>query len=85
MPAELGAPPRENQRRHTYKHLFNLLTCSPGEWASVPIDEVGGDTATKKHTCIHSRARQMGVRVQTTIQDGRVYARIVEGQPKVDD
>jgi hypothetical protein len=84
-PAELGARPRERQRRHICKNFFALLTRNPGEWTSLPSGAIGGDTATGKHTRIHSGARQMGVRVQTTIQGGRVYARIVESEPKAGD
>lgn len=84
MPAALGAPSHERQRRHTYKHFFDLLTRNSGEWGSLPLDEVGGKTPTEKHTRIHSGARQMRLQVQTTIQAGRIYARIIEAQPKAD-
>lgn len=77
MPAELGPPPRVSQRRHKYKEFFRLLITNPGQWASLPLDEVGGATPNAKQTNLWSCAKQFGMRIQTTVQEGKVFARVI--------
>jgi hypothetical protein len=83
MPVELGPPPRDKSRRHAYDSLFATLTATaPGEWASLPLDEVGGKLIGDKQSSIHVAGANRGCRVQTTVQGERIYARIVETNPR---
>jgi hypothetical protein len=79
MPAEIGPPPRDSHPRHKYRRFFDLLTANPDKWVSLALDEVGGSTNQKKQSNITGSAKQFGFRVQTTIQDARLYVRIIEG------
>jgi len=77
MPIETTPPPASRAVRRNYDALFEALTASPGEWASLPLDEVGGETMRDKQGALHVGARCRGRKVQTTVQQGRIYARIV--------
>lgn len=77
MPIELAPPPTGRTFRRNYDALFATLTAAPGEWASLPLDEVGGETMRDKQGALHVAARCRSRKVQTTIQQGRIYARIV--------
>lgn len=78
MPIEFTPPPAGRSIRRTYDALFEILTTLPsGEWASLPLDEVGGPTNRHKQSTLHVAAVCRGRKVQTTIQQGRIYARII--------
>jgi hypothetical protein len=80
MPAQIGPPPRVNTRRHKYEPFLKLLTQNPTEWVSLPLDEIGGDTKTRKQNTILCSGRNVGLRLTTTIQGERLYARVVEAR-----
>jgi hypothetical protein len=84
MPVELSPPQveRRRRRRESYPSFFAALIDRCGEWASLPLDEVAGKTDEAKQSIIWSLARIRGLRVQTTVQDGRIFARVIESKTK---
>jgi hypothetical protein len=48
-----------------------------GEWASIPLEEIAGAANVNKQNSIGQAAKTRGFRVQTTVQAGRLYARLV--------
>jgi hypothetical protein len=79
MPIEFGPPPQHRAPRRSYHDIFSTLAEHPGVWVSLPLDEVNGDTQNRKTSLILSAAATRGVKVQTSVQGGRVYVRVVEG------
>jgi hypothetical protein len=48
-----------------------------GVWVRLPIEEVTGASNARKQTTIHTAAAGRGIRVTTTIQEGRLFARLM--------
>jgi hypothetical protein len=73
----IGPPPRKSiARRGKYKSLMDSIRESNGTWVSIPAG---------KQNSIHAAARVRGMRVKTTIQDGRLYVRRIDTEAKIDD
>ncbi|MFP5230800.1 MAG: hypothetical protein ACLGXA_24550 [Acidobacteriota bacterium] len=79
MQIEIGPPPRNKSPRRAYSELFRALEQHPGQWVSVPVAEVTGNTKNRKTTSVLSAAAHRGVKVQTQIEGERLYVRVVEG------
>jgi hypothetical protein len=82
MSIEFEAPPVVpapvvRDRQHSYLNLFTALRSQHGEWCSIPLTEIAGKTNAQRQTRIHSVARQRGLKVQTTIQGEKLYARLI--------
>lgn len=75
MSVEYGPPPTPTTY-NSYEEFFTALLSKPGEWVSVPLGDISGSTPRNKQITIHTAAHKRGVRVRTTVQDGRFYARI---------
>ena len=85
MPLNLDQPKFERARRkREYAELFAALEATPGRWASLALDDIAGPTTAAKQSAIWSLGRQRGFRVQTTVQDGRLYARIIPPKEAAD-
>lgn len=76
MPVSVAPPPRIRFRSSSYDSLFHALIADPGGWASLPLDEVGGRENREKQANLLAQAKRRGVRIQTSCQGGRIYARI---------
>jgi hypothetical protein len=81
MPIETTAPPftRANngsRLKGKYADFFDRIRELKGGWVSLPLDEITGATPTLKQIRIHAAAASRGIRLNTTIQEGRLYARL---------
>jgi hypothetical protein len=78
MQIETCAPPavRSPRKRNRYDEFLTAIKQAGGNWASVPVEEVTGSTSGRKQTTIFQAARTRGLHVTTTIQAGRLYARL---------
>ena len=84
MPIEIAAPPAEPRTRSPYRRrrtreLLDAVVAHPGQWVAMPIAELGMTKAIHAQTALLNCARSRGIRIRTTIQDDRLYARVVEG------
>jgi hypothetical protein len=75
-----GAPPTPTRRRE-YKSKYSpildaLRNAAPGEWISVPIEEVAGNNPEQKQSALYYAANNRHMRVSTTVQGDRLYVRI---------
>lgn len=79
MPIETTAPPVEGRYRtnHRYDEFLNVVRERNGDWASLQVEDSRGKMPRIKQTMINQAARQRGFRVQTTIQQARLYARMI--------
>jgi hypothetical protein len=77
MPVSVAPPPRIRFRSSSYDSLFHALIADPGGWASLPLDEVAGRKNREKQANLLTQGKRRGVRIQTSCQDGRIYARII--------
>jgi DNA-directed RNA polymerase alpha subunit len=73
MQIEVHAPP-ETLRR-SYTDFLNRIREEAGGWVSVPLTEVAGQTTKAKQSVIISASKNHKLRVQTTVQRGRIYVR----------
>jgi hypothetical protein len=80
MPIEYAPPPVERplnlRYRLSYAEFLAGVRNANGRWLSLPLTEVTGPTKGSKQSKILLGARVRGFRVQTTIQAGRLYARL---------
>ena len=79
MEIKIGPPPRSKSPRRAYHDLFRALRDHPGQWVSLPVNEVSGNTKNQKTTRVLTAAGVRGVRVQTQIEEERMYVRVIEG------
>jgi hypothetical protein len=77
LPIEVVDPPKVHQIRHTYTPFLDRVREEAGKWVSIPLDEIGGSKASIKQTTVLTCAKSRGFRVQTTVQNGRIYARFL--------
>jgi hypothetical protein len=82
MPIETNAPPMD--RRPTrpvgggkYQSFMDAIRAAGSAWVSLPLEEVTGASNARKQTTIHTAAAGRGIRVATTIQEGRLFARLM--------
>jgi hypothetical protein len=73
MQIEVHAPP--GILRRSYADFLARIREENGEWVSVPLDEVAGQTNKAKQSVIISAAKNHKLKIQTTIQQGRIYVR----------
>jgi hypothetical protein len=73
MQIEVHAPPRTLRR--SYADFLTRIHEENGAWVSVPVGEVAGQSSKAKQSVIISAAKNHGLKVQTTIQEGRIYVR----------
>jgi hypothetical protein len=73
MQIEVHAPP--GALRRSYLEFLERVRVEGGNWVSVPLDDVSGDSIKTKQSVILSAAKNKGLRVQTTVQKGRIYVR----------
>lgn len=64
-----------NKKAGRYAQLFKELDACPGEWLSIPLEEVAGEGPKDKQRVIYSAAFWRKVKVQTTVQDGKLFIR----------
>jgi hypothetical protein len=80
MPVERKDPPVDRPARparNSYADFFAAMLATPTEWCSLPLEEIAGATPTRKQTTVLTGATKRGLKVQTTVQQGRLYAHIV--------
>jgi len=61
-----------------YDNLFSALLARPGEWCSLPLVEIAGESPARKQISILNNASLRGIKIKTTVQEGRLYARLRE-------
>jgi hypothetical protein len=84
MPIEATAPPVDRPIRtapRSYSQFLDRVREAQGEWLSLPIEEISGAKPATKQVAILRGAAVRGFKVQTTIQEGRLYARRVDVIP----
>jgi hypothetical protein len=80
FPATPPNPVRKRRVTDTnfnYRDLVNKLADEPNTWFRVQQLTVAGTTIGQKQASIAQAARRRGYTVQTSAQDGMLYARIV--------
>jgi hypothetical protein len=77
MPIEFDPPAIARHPNRSWTTFMTELLAAAGGWVSLPVSEVTGETKKAKQGLAHQAARIRGLRVQTTIQDGRLYSRLV--------
>jgi hypothetical protein len=75
MQIEVHAPP--GSLRRSYADFLKRIREENGGWVSVPLEEVAGQSTKAKQSVIISAAKNHGLKVQTTIQQGRIYVRFM--------
>ena len=79
MPIESTAPPVDRPLRRTsprsYREFLERVREAGGDWVSLPVEEITGATPAAKQVAILRGSSVRRLRVQTTIQQGRLYAR----------
>jgi hypothetical protein len=73
MQIEVHAPP--GGPRRSYLKFLDRVRVEGGNWVSVPLDEVSGETVKTKQSVVLNAAKNRGLRVQTTVQKERIYVR----------
>jgi hypothetical protein len=73
MQIEVHAPP--GILRRSYVDFLARIREEDGRWVSVPLDEVAGETTKAKQSVIISAAKNHKLKIQTTVQQGRIYVR----------
>jgi hypothetical protein len=73
MQIEVHAPP--GVLRRSYADFLARIREENREWVSVPLDEVAGQSTKAKQSVIISAAKNHGLKIQTTVQQGRIYVR----------
>jgi hypothetical protein len=84
MPVERKDPPVDRPARparNSYADFFAALLATPSEWCSLPLEEIAGTTPMRKQTTVLTGAAKRGLKVQTTVQQGHLYARVVGDRP----
>jgi hypothetical protein len=76
MQIEVHAPP--TILRRSYSDFLTRIRDENGGWVSVPLTDVAGDSVKTKQSVILSAAKNFGMRVQTTVQKGRIFVRFRE-------
>jgi hypothetical protein len=84
MPIELTAPPaaprvRSPYRRRRTRELLDAVIANPEQWVAMPIVDLGFTKPTHAQTALLNSARIRGVRIRTSVQQGKLYGTIVEG------
>lgn len=78
-----AVPPRPVRKRRvartnlSYNGLMSDMAAQQDTWFRVPGDDVAGATNWKKQNSLSQAARRRGYRIETSIQDDVLYARIV--------
>jgi hypothetical protein len=73
MKIEVHAPPAILRR--SYTEFLSRIREEAGGWVSVALTDVAGDSIKTKQSVILSAAKNFGMKVQTTVQQGRIYVR----------
>jgi hypothetical protein len=73
MQIEVHAPP--GILRRSYADFLTRIREENGAWVSVPLEEVAGHSTKAKQSVIISAAKNHGLKIQTTVQQGRIYVR----------
>jgi hypothetical protein len=73
MQIEVHEPP--TILRRSYSDFLTRIRDENGKWVSVPLTDVSGDSIKTKQSVILSSAKNFVMRVQTTVQQGRIYVR----------
>ena len=73
MQIEVHAPPAILRR--SYAEFLSRIREEAGGWVSVPLEEAAGLTVKTKQSVILSAAKNYGLKVRTTVQQGRVSPR----------
>jgi hypothetical protein len=87
MPIELSAPPVDRPVRAVPRSYTNFLTAvrdANGAWVSIPLADISGAKPATKQVVILRGAAVRGFKVQTTVQEGRLYARSIAIPPPVE-
>ena len=64
-------------RRNRYDSVMALIVEAAGQWVSIPFEELNGRYPGAKQFSIHQAAISRGRKVETTVQDGRVFVRLI--------
>lgn len=76
-PTDPGTRTRSVSNRN-YNELFRILPSNPGSWFQIDPSEVTGMDIGDKQTALGQAAKQRGLRVQTTVQQGSIYVRLTD-------
>jgi hypothetical protein len=76
MQFEFTTPPKHRAPRSSYNALFTALQARPGEWVRLDPDTLGRSPARQASAILNAAALR-GLRIQTSKQDGLLYARII--------
>lgn len=73
----VGPPPEKPAVRDSWHPEFETaIVEANGEWVSVPLTEIEGDTTEAKRSRISAVMNRRGHRLNTTIEDGRLFAKL---------
>jgi hypothetical protein len=81
MQIEFTTPPKPRQPRGNYDAFLGAIRRS-ADWVSVAVEEIGGNDTKQKQSTILLAAKVRKFRVQTSVQRGRLYARLIPGAAK---
>jgi hypothetical protein len=81
MEIETGAPPvvrphRSRSPQRSYAKFFQELGVV-SDWVSNPLHEISGADQQAKNTAILQASYARKIKIRTTIQEGRLYARVI--------
>jgi hypothetical protein len=77
-PMQIEVHPPPGILRRSYADFLTRIREENGGWVSVPLNEVAGESNKAKQCVIISAAKNHGLKIQTTIQQGRIYVRFTE-------
>ena len=69
--------PLPNRTKRSYASLIEILLSRPGLWFQINPEALSGATLRNKRQSLTSAARLRNLTIQTSVQDGSIYARIV--------
>jgi hypothetical protein len=73
----VAVPARPAIVKRSYRNLIATLASRPNEWFSVAPAGISGKDLTDKRRLLLQAARVRGLRLQTSLQNDHIYARII--------
>jgi hypothetical protein len=73
----VAIPMRPPTTTRSYRGLFATFALHPGEWFAVLPEGITGQSLSDKRRNLLFAARVRGLRLQTSIQDGQLFAKLV--------
>ena len=73
----IAVPARPSVIHRSYRPLFETFSSHPGKWFTVLPAGISGESLAGKRRNLLFAARSRGLRLQTSIQDNQIFARLV--------